>query len=580
MLAKTNSSPEAEPPVPAGVVGALVVLVVAGFLLRAHGIADQSLSHPEIYIPGIALSPETITPPPRFGFIETLSWHFHKEPHPIGYHMALLGWTSVFGDSQTALRLPSVLSGTASILLIYWLTAGLFGRRAGVIAAALMTFHGFLVFWSGMARMYAPGLFFALLSTLLLTRLASGQGGAWSKAGYVFALVAGVETTELNWAILAVHVGWTALFAAPAPKERPSLAILQTIAFFLAAPGLIHAAYLALGAAAAPPSLKFLAHYFSFGFMFEPDEFSDPERTVSLIAVGAGLVLSLLLAAIGAARPALARVRPPSGGVRFSVLAGGAAVSAATMVALASIAERRAGMLYPLSVLPLAALAFPPVAAGARLFVKRASPPVGRLLDRIDPFVALLLLLGVIAPLGIFAVSLWKPVTVFRAFIVFVPFYLVLIAAGLSRLSVRPPVFGAASLATALLLAVSLAHEAGRPATPRDYKGIAAAISARLADGDLIFIRRYSWMDAPVTYYLPHDRIVGVGFAKRIAARGADRVWTIRWGDHEMGKSDENIAAALADFVRCDKVEARRATAFLYVRRTVAPARCQGGGDR
>lgn len=554
----------------------LATILVFAFALRWDGIGEESLSHPEAYIPGAPLSPETTTPPPRHGFLENLSWHFHHEPHPVLYYMGMFAWTSAFGESETALRTPSVLFGIGSIALVYALGAGLYGRAAGLWAAALLAFNGFHIFWSGMARMYAPGAFFSLLATLVLVRLASSAKASLPlRLGYVASLAAAVHTTELNWGVFAAHVAWTAFLAGgreDARKPATLIAWLQVAAFAFAAPALLHALYTARDEAAPPPSLEFLAHYFAFGFALEPDHFSDPPRMVALPIVVLAAVLSTTLAAIGAAaRPRLAVQSEPSPG--FAIwIAACAALSALLLALLTSIAESRRAALAVAVPLPIAALVWPALLNVARPALERLAAPA----RRVDPFTFLLLLLGALTPLAFVAASIWKPVTAFRSFIVFIPFLLILAGAGLAALSGRRAAWAGAAAAVAAFLAVSVWREMRRPKTPVDYKGLAAAMRAELRPDDLVFIRPQNWRDAPVTYYLPHDQIVGGRFAERLAGGDRRRVWTLHWADDNRLKADAKIAAALAGFVQCEEARARRALAVLNVRSDAAKG-CRTG---
>lgn len=541
----------------------LTALVIAGFLLRAIGVADPSLSHPEIYIPGIGLSPETVTPPPRHGLWETLVWHFHEEPHPIGYYMAMLGWTSLFGDSELALRAPAILLGSATILLVYGLGAALYGRAAGAAAAALLAFHGFHIFWSGMARMYVPGAFFGLLATYLLVRISTGARRQRALgAGYVASLVAALFTTELNWAVFAAHVGWAAFFSADA--KRPRLAVLHFFALAVSAPALLHAVYLARGEAAADPSFDFLVQYLAFGFLFEGDGFSDPVRFVHRLVIVGGLLLCVLLVAAGLVR----RTRPPlacaavGGATPAWGMGAAAAVSVAITLWLSTTANARNAVLAVVSMLPIAALAWPFAARSVRPTLRTIAPPLERALGRVDPFTVLIALLALAVPLGILVASLGKSVAASRAFIVFVPYLLILAGAGLAGLRVRWIILAATATATAALFGASLVHAGKRPASPIDYKGLGAAISERLGESDIVLIRRREWIDAPLTYYVPHEAVIGNQYAERIA--GAPRVWAIRWADHRIAGSDIEIARALADYRLCETVTARRGAAKLY----------------
>ncbi len=102
---------------------ALGIIIIFGALLRLHNVEHRSLDHPEVYAPGIDLPWNLSNPNPRFSLWQTLAGTIAGEPHPPGYYIVMLGWTKWFGSSIFSLRLPSLLFGIASILLIYVLAA-------------------------------------------------------------------------------------------------------------------------------------------------------------------------------------------------------------------------------------------------------------------------------------------------------------------------------------------------------------------------------------------------------------------------------------------------------------------------
>jgi len=64
-----------------------------------------------------------------------LGW---EDVHPPLFAFLLLGWTRLVGDSELAVRLPSLLAGLASIALVWRLGRTWLGPRQGWLAAALL----------------------------------------------------------------------------------------------------------------------------------------------------------------------------------------------------------------------------------------------------------------------------------------------------------------------------------------------------------------------------------------------------------------------------------------------------------
>jgi mannosyltransferase len=88
------------------------------------------------------------------------------------YYLSLHYWRLLVGDGEVAVRLPSVLLGTALIPVVFRLAAELFDRRVAVLAAALTAFNPFLIWYSQEVRMYAQAVLLASLGTWFFLRAA------------------------------------------------------------------------------------------------------------------------------------------------------------------------------------------------------------------------------------------------------------------------------------------------------------------------------------------------------------------------------------------------------------------------
>jgi mannosyltransferase len=73
---------------------------------------------------------------------------------PLYYVLAWI-WTRAFGTGAVGLRSLSALVGTLTVLVVYAAAVRLFGRRAGLGAAALASFSPLLIWYSQEARAYA-----------------------------------------------------------------------------------------------------------------------------------------------------------------------------------------------------------------------------------------------------------------------------------------------------------------------------------------------------------------------------------------------------------------------------------------
>ena len=133
----------------------ILLLTLAGAALRLATLDVQSFDHDEAVTAGHVL---------HGSLIETLKTIPDSERTPPLYYLLSWGWTRVFGVGEVGLRSLSMLFGTAMIPV-----AGLVARRFGVgrvavIAAALVAFNPFLVYYSQEGRAYALLGLLALLS--------------------------------------------------------------------------------------------------------------------------------------------------------------------------------------------------------------------------------------------------------------------------------------------------------------------------------------------------------------------------------------------------------------------------------
>jgi hypothetical protein len=125
------------------IVAGLTVLAAA---LRFATLGVQAYHHDEIVTASRVL---------RDGF-----WHameavgFSESAPPLYYALAWF-WTQLTGTGEVGLRSVSALAGVATVPVAYLLGTELRGRRAGIVAAALVAVNPMLLWYSQEARGYA-----------------------------------------------------------------------------------------------------------------------------------------------------------------------------------------------------------------------------------------------------------------------------------------------------------------------------------------------------------------------------------------------------------------------------------------
>jgi 4-amino-4-deoxy-L-arabinose transferase-like glycosyltransferase len=125
----------------------------------------------------------------------------------------------VFRPDDAARRLPAIVWGTGSVLLLTALMARRAGRPAGMLAGALLAIAPFHVRYSQEFRPYSLGVFLVLLSLVLLDRYLERPGAARLAALY-FGCLAAMYALYLGALVLAVAA--TALAVEDALSPEPS----------------------------------------------------------------------------------------------------------------------------------------------------------------------------------------------------------------------------------------------------------------------------------------------------------------------------------------------------------------------
>jgi len=107
--------------------------------------------------------------------------------HPPLYYAILQLWLNLFGTSDVALRLLSVVIGTATIPLLYILARKLFtDHRIALVAAFLLAISPFHIYYSQEVRMYGLVTLLGLASIYLCVQLLAMTPGTRASASSAF----------------------------------------------------------------------------------------------------------------------------------------------------------------------------------------------------------------------------------------------------------------------------------------------------------------------------------------------------------------------------------------------------------
>jgi uncharacterized membrane protein len=117
--------------------------------------------------------------------------------HPPGYFTVLWATVRAFGDSELALRLPSLVAATALVPMLYVAGKAMYDRATGLVAAGFAVVAPIVVWYSQEARMYAQLMLLAVVAVWALHQaLETGRARYW-----------------LAYALAGAALAWTQYFA-------------------------------------------------------------------------------------------------------------------------------------------------------------------------------------------------------------------------------------------------------------------------------------------------------------------------------------------------------------------------------
>ena len=310
---------------------------------------------------------------------------YYGDRHPPLHHLALWLTVRAFGDSEFAVRIPSLIAGTLVIPALYELGRELYDRRTGLIAAAFAAVSPLLIWYSQEVRMYAFVTLFGLLALLTQLRvLRNGTMLNW--AAYILA------TAALLWShyfgLLLIGVQQLIFVGVIVHRQRSGQRIKPLVMGFAYSTAVLvmqlvplvafaHNQYRSTGAAAGSPSGTYdpLSFYAVVSNMAWALWGYQPNATTALLAAMWPLLLLLSLLLLG------------RGGSRQTLILAAAALAPVVLLLGVSVFDRELfEVRYFLLVVPLLLLLV------ARLVTGWIRSPRARLL--VAGGVVLTLLLG------------------------------------------------------------------------------------------------------------------------------------------------------------------------------------------
>jgi uncharacterized membrane protein len=167
----------------------LIGLIVAGLLIRIINIGFQIMNNDELWT--IAYSS------PSLSVQQIIVQSLSTDCNPPLYYLLAHFSMSIFGETATAIRIPSLIFGVLLIPCMYLVGKEYKDELFGLLCAAFITFSYNFVFYAKYGRSYSMALVWVALAFYFFQRILKGD----NRAGIWFGL----------FAILSV---WTHLFTA------------------------------------------------------------------------------------------------------------------------------------------------------------------------------------------------------------------------------------------------------------------------------------------------------------------------------------------------------------------------------
>lgn len=171
----------------------MIPVLLAGLLLRLDSLKLPSLSHDET---GMALLAKELSvrgyPVKTIGPIAKSLTTYELLPYPIAFSIALLG------ASDFTVRLPALVLGVATILLICYVGTQLWHAGVGILAAAIYACSPFAILWGSNAFHPQQTQFFALLASYLFYK-SIATGAQEIKPKYLYGTSVCFIVAYLSW---------------------------------------------------------------------------------------------------------------------------------------------------------------------------------------------------------------------------------------------------------------------------------------------------------------------------------------------------------------------------------------------
>lgn len=171
-----------------------VVICLIAFTLLVYQLDEKSLWGDEAY------TARTVR-----GSLQSVVAAVAWEGYPPIYYVGIWFWRKFAGDTEFALRFPSVIFAMLSVAVLYPLGTRMMNSKAGLTAAGLMAISPFLMLYARMARYYTLLLFLSLMTYWFFNQLFKRPNTIANWEGYILTSTLLMYTHYLAAAVFAAQ---------------------------------------------------------------------------------------------------------------------------------------------------------------------------------------------------------------------------------------------------------------------------------------------------------------------------------------------------------------------------------------
>lgn len=171
-----------------------LIVLTAGFILRLIAL-NQSLWLDEAININVARN---------LDYLSLITKYSLSDFHPPLYHVVLKFVISLLGSSEIAVRIPSVILGTGTVVGTYLIAKELFEKKTALIAATLVATAPLHIYYSQEARMYMLAAFFASFSVYFFIKTLT-RDTLFNLLGFIIATSLMLYTDYLPYLLIPTY---------------------------------------------------------------------------------------------------------------------------------------------------------------------------------------------------------------------------------------------------------------------------------------------------------------------------------------------------------------------------------------